>query len=175
MEMALRFIKYTLMTGLPFGLIMGAIIATMFGGEAGLKAGLMGGLLFGLAVSKFVEAQRKQMESRSGLFENESVTMQGPANHFMKGEGRGGWLVLTPTRLAFRSHGKNLQNDPVDISLNEVDSVAVCRTAGIIPNGLKVFRKGGASDRFVVTARKDWARAISEALPNTPKTNTAYR
>jgi hypothetical protein len=163
--MVLRFIKYTLMTGSPFGLILGAICAAAFGGATGLRAGLASGLLFGLAVAAFVEAQRRQMESGSGMFENEAVILQGPANHFMKGEGRGGWLTLTPTRLAFRSHGKNFQNEPVDIYLDKVESVTTCRTLGVIPNGLKVVRKDGASDRFVVTPRRDWAQAISGALP----------
>jgi hypothetical protein len=166
-EMVLRFIKSTLMTGVPFGLALGAFFAVVSDAITGLRAGLASGLLFGLIVSAFVEAQRRKMESGSGLFENEAVIFQGPANHFMKGEGRGGWLTLTPTRLAFRSHGKNIQNDPVDIRLNEIASVAACRTAGIIPNGLKVVRNDGASDRFVITTRKNWVRAISETLSKT--------
>ncbi|MBO0860617.1 MAG: hypothetical protein J2P21_19470 [Chloracidobacterium sp.] len=164
--MVKRFIKTTLMTGIPFGLALGAFFA-LFDAMFGLMAGLASGLLFGLIIAAFVEYQRRKMESGSGMFENEAVILQGPANHFMKMEGRGGWLTLTPTRLAFRSHGNNIQNDPVDIHLNEIDSVSTCMTAGIIPNGLKVVKKDGASDRFVVPARRDWVRVISETLPKT--------
>jgi hypothetical protein len=134
----------------------------------GAPAGVVSGVFFGLAMSAFVEFQRKQMESKAGLFEGEAVLFQGPANHFMKAEGRGGWLTLTATRLAFRSHGKNIQNAPLDIDLDEIRSVAPCRTALIIPNGLKVVRRDGVTDSFVVSAHREWARVISHALPSNP-------
>jgi hypothetical protein len=167
--MGLRFVRYTLLAGAPFGLMMGAIFAAALfaaGSDAriGIWLGVASGLLFGLILAAFAETQRRRMESRSGLFEGEAIVLQGPGNHFLRGEGRGGWLTLTPTRLAFRSHGKNLQNAPVDIQLSEVASAAAYRTAGLIPNGLKVARKDGTSERFVVSARRDWVRTISNAL-----------
>ncbi|MEX0586455.1 MAG: hypothetical protein WD176_07415, partial [Pirellulales bacterium] len=160
--------------GVPFALIMGALFAWKYGIPLGVPMGVASGVAFGWAMSRFTEKQRNKMECTSGLFEEEAVLFQGPANHFMNFEGRGGWLVLTPTRLAFRSHRKNAQNIPLDIGLDEVASAGACRTAGVIPNGLKVVRKSGVTDRFVVTDRKDWVEAISKAMPTkAPQTDGA--
>ena len=87
------------------------------------------------------------------------------ANHFRKKEGRGGWLTLTHTCLAFRTHGMNIQNTPLDISLQDVDSVAPSLTLGLIPNGLK-FTINGMIESFVVSNRRKWVEQIEELRPN---------
>lgn len=158
------FIITTLLTGIPFGLFMGLFFTLQYGFSPGLWLGITCGLLFGLAMSIFVEVQRRRIASHDGVFEGEKILLQGPVNHVMDGEARGGWLTLTPTRLAFRSHGINVQNNPVDIQLSEIESARPVATAGIIPNGLEIAQKDGRYERFVVWGRRKWITHITETL-----------
>lgn len=104
------------------------------------------------------------MESRDATFEGEAALFQGPANHFLKVEGRGGWLTLTKTRLAFRSHGKNIQNQPMDIAISNILKAKPTMTAEFIANGLRITKKDGEKESFVVSHRKEWAKRISDQL-----------
>jgi hypothetical protein len=150
--------KTAVFTGAPFGVVIAAFLFWLVGAD-GVLPGLASGVAFGGLMSTFVAAQAKRM-AIADSFEGEPVIIQGPANHFAKGEGRGGWLTLTPTKLAFRSHGKNLQNHPVDIPLVHIVSIRPARTLGIVPNGLHVTTADGCIERFVVQNRQTWADRI---------------
>lgn len=115
------------------------------------------------------------MESKDDSFEGEDVLLQGPANHFLKKEGRGGWLTLTQSRLAFRSHGKNIQNAPLDVFLEDIDSVSKSSTLGIIPNGLRVVTLAGKVESFVVSNRKHWVNLIEKAKADKAVVATSLR
>jgi hypothetical protein len=156
-----RFVKTALLTGIPFGLFMGLFFIVVAGNEIGIPAGLFCGLAFGLMIALFTEFQRNKMESKDGTFEGEAIVFQGPANHFFKGEGRGGWLTLTPSRLAFRSHGMNVQNQNIDIGIEELAEVVPTLTLGLIPNGLRVLLKSGEKQSFVVNNRKQWIKVMT--------------
>jgi len=83
-------------TGTPFGLFMALISAFQFGQSWGVMAGVVTGVLFESAITLFVLFMSNRMRVR-GDFENEPVLWQGPANHVLGIEARGGWLILTPT------------------------------------------------------------------------------
>lgn len=150
--------------GVPFGLLMGLGFAWRYGPWLGTVAGLACGASFGLAMAAFVERQRQRLHSVNAQFEGEPVVQEGPANHFLRGEGRGGWLTLTPSRLVFISHGKNLQNASLNLGLDQIASAAPALTAGVIPNGLRVHLNNGERESFVVSERKVWAQRISAAI-----------
>jgi hypothetical protein len=158
-----RIIKNFIAAGLPFGLAMGFFFHRTYGASFGIPAGIACGLLFGISMAIFAEIQKKKMESHDNSFRDEEVLFQGPANHFRKKEGRGGWLTLTHTRLAFRTHGMNIQNTPLDISLQDVDSVEPSLTLRLIPNGLKVYTINGRKESFVVSNRRKWIEQIERA------------
>lgn len=139
---------------------MGLFFTLVSGNIVGISAGLLCGLAFGLMIALFTEFQRNKMELKDGIFEGEAIVFQGPANHFFKGEARGGWLTLTPSRLAFRSHGMNVQNQNIDIGLEELADVVPTLTLGLIPNGLRVLLKSGEKQSFVVNNRKQWVKAM---------------
>jgi hypothetical protein len=152
--------KMAIATGVPFGVVMAAFLYWLVGTD-GIVAGLVAGGMFGSAMAKFAAAQAERMAASEGQsFEGESVITQGAANHFAKGESRGGWLTLTPTKLAFRSHGKNIQNHPIDIPLSRIKQASPARTLGIVPNGLHVALRDGSVERFVVQNRAVWAERI---------------
>lgn len=171
---AVGFVKIAFLTGIPFGLFFGLFMGLFFGWRLGLRwqfglslglaGGLCAGILFGISMAAFARIQSKKMKSTDERLEGETILMQGPANHFLRGEGRGGWLTLTPSRLIFCSHGHNIQNSPLDIPLAEIREATPSLTMRIIPNGLRVNTKNGHRESFVVSNRKDWARRITEQL-----------
>jgi hypothetical protein len=158
-----RVTKMALSTGLPFGAVMALVLGLQRGPLVGAISGVFAGVLFGGMLAAFAEVQRRRMEIKGGTFEGEPILYQGPANHWLGAEARGGWLVLTPRRLAFRSHGKNIQNAGVDLPLGEVAGYEASRSLGIIPNQLRVRRRDGAVDKFVVTERAAWLTALASA------------
>lgn len=160
--MIVRAVKTALISGIAFGALMAPLLILLYGTKTGSICTGAGGGAFGIILSAFVEWQRKKMESPSGNFEGEEILFQGPANHFLNRESRGGFLTLTPTRLAFRSHGMNVQNSNFDVLTSEIEKAWPARSLGIIPNGLRVQKKEGAIEKYVVMANKDWVARIME-------------
>ena len=156
-------LKTALSAGIPFGILMGLLFGLTSGLTQGLILGCLSGLLFGGLIAAFVQYQSGKMSSRNSDFEGETVLLEGPANHFLNAESRGGWLTLTPSRLAFRSHGANVQNEPLDIMLSAIAKASPSNIFGIIPNGLTI-RTNEGKETFVVTLNKRWAREISAQL-----------
>lgn len=150
-----------LVAGVPFGIVMGLFFSVIVGIQAAFLLGLVSAVCFGGAMATFLETQRDRMESKDGLFEGETVIYQGPANHFLNKESRGGWLTLTESRLCFRSHGSNMQNQPVNIEIKTISGVQPKLTLGIIPNGLRVNLKTGQSEYFIVFNRSNWIKLIA--------------
>lgn len=165
-DMTKRLFKTALLTGIPFGVFMGLCFLSIFQSMNGIFLGLACGVAFGSFFAIFTEIQRKKMESTDGTFEGEAIVFQGPANHFFNGESRGGWLTLTPSKLAFRSHGMNVQNQNLDISLEEFAEVLSSQTLGIIPNGLRVALRTGQKESFVVYNREKWRKLIAMSYIN---------
>lgn len=156
-------IRTAVATGVPFGLVMGGFLALQHGATAGLVIGAGAGALFGGMLAAFAEGQRRRLTITSGALDGEKIVRQGPANHWRGAEARGGWLVLTDRRLVFRSHGKNVQNEGAEVALAEVAAIEPRRTLGIVPNGLRVRRRDGSAETFVVAERRAWVAALTIA------------
>lgn len=158
-----RTVKNTLSTGLPFGVAMGLFFALQRGPVPGLVLGAGAGLLFGATLAAFIELQHRRMKLAE--LDGEPVVHQGPANHWLGAEARGGWLVLTKTRLVFRSHGKNIQNQGVEVPLADIAACEPRRTLGLVPNGMSVRRRDGRVEKFVLAARGEWLELLRGLLP----------
>ncbi len=159
------FFKSLLKTGLPFGIGMTFVFSLRFSSLlTGLFAGMLSGLFFGAAMSIFLLKQKNKMEAKGNIFEGKNLIHQGPANHFVKMESRGGWLYLTESGLTFLSHGVNIVNKRLDISLDQISKVEIGLTFGLVPNQLRVTLKNGVMEKFVVTGRKTWAEVIRKKL-----------
>ena len=160
----MKFLKTTLITGIPFGIAIGAFFYFFFEYRSSmLFSGVFGGFFFGLSMAAFSSYQRRRFAAERPGFPGEEVIHEGPANHFFHGEGVGGWLYLTSRRLFFRSHRINLQPHETDLLLADISSSTPALTAGIIPNGLSVSTVSGSVERFVVEGRKQWSEAIANA------------
>ncbi len=162
-----RILRTLAATGVPFGVFMGCFLGLKHGAVGGAMAGLVMGVTFGLAMALFAEAQRKRHQV-VGPLDGEPVLHQGPANHWRSGEARGGWLVLTPTRLVFRAHKVNLQIGPLEIPLASVRAVEGTRTLGIVPNGLRVHVASGEHASFVVSGRSEWVARLRARSVESP-------
>ena len=149
---------------------MGVFFGLVSGVQTGMVLGILSGIGFGVAIAIFIEIQTTKMESKDGLFEGEKVIYQGGANHFLNAESRGGWLTLTESRLCFRSHGTNVQNQPLNIPVSSIENVQSSLTLGIVPNGLKITLSTGKSEAFVVSTRKNWIKYLSHQV----KANKIY-
>ncbi len=90
--------------------------------------------------------------------------LEGLANHFKGIEAVGGRLRLTDRRLVFESHSLNFQNHADSWALADIAGVRPVRTLGIVPNGIAVRLVDGTDERFVVSNRTAWIRAIASAI-----------
>lgn len=161
----MKLLRSALTFGLPFAVAMTLLLSILVGPGRALAAGPIAGLLFGVLLAGFVAAQRRSMEVTGGLLDGERVLHQGPANHRIGAEMRGGWLVLTERALHFRPHDMNANKSPVRLELRAVRAFAEARTMGLIANAIALEQGDGAVTQFVVQDRKEWLRQLAAALP----------
>ncbi len=162
-----RVLRTVATSGVPFGVFMGCFLGYRGGAAGGVVSGVVTGLTFGVVTAVFTELQRRRLQV-VGPIDGEQVLHQGPANHLRRGEWRGGWLVLTPTRLLFRAHKVNVQKAPLEIPLASVRGVEGARTLGIVPNGVRVHLASGEDDVFVVSGRSEWIARLRAPSVESP-------
>lgn len=158
----ISFFKTFLRTGLLFGVGMAIAFSLFDGWKSGIPAGLGSGILFGLIMALFVQYQSKKFTQNRPLLSSERLIKEGPANHFLNGEGVGGWIYLTDSRLFFVSHKVNLQNHELALPFDEIVIAENSRTLGLIPNKLSLTLKNGQVENFVVKGAKSWVKEIKE-------------
>jgi hypothetical protein len=84
-SLCMNFFKTSLAAGIPFGIAMAVIFSLRFGPYLGISAGAFSGITFGLALAAF-------QRTHSGVVHEDAATFETPANHYCKGEYRGGGL-----------------------------------------------------------------------------------
>ena len=157
-------VRTFLLMWLAFGGFMGAFFTFQYGPRIGVPSGLASGLLFAGFMSAFGLSQASKSKGQCLLMEGETLLKDGPANHFVRAEGVGGWLYLTNSRLYFRSHRFNIQNHELSIPLDQIVHVKTSLTLGIIPNGVTVETPTGV-EKFVVQGARVWVEGIGQAKP----------
>lgn len=138
-----------------------ALLALFWDGF-GLIIAIVSGLSFGSLMALFTVLSSSQLKPDHPSFEAEILLKDGPANHFVRAEGVGGWLYLTNKRVLFRSHSINIQTHEWTVPLTGVTHVESVRTLWIIPNGLLIVTPN-RKERFVVEDRSSWVAAILSA------------
>jgi hypothetical protein len=104
-----------------------------------------------------------------GWAQDEVVIRSGPANMMRHGLGEGGMLFLTGQRLRFSSHRAGVEVGDHSFPLATVASIQLCRTLGLVPNGLLVQMSDGRSAQFVVEDRSAWHKAVSDQIASAQK------
>jgi GRAM domain-containing protein len=156
------------------GLAFGPLFALAFGFFEGwlpprsgadvvtlITTALVTGAAFAIAIGLFGGSKMVAHQTAIELPAGEVVQLESPANHFLHVEARGGRLYLTNRHLIFQPHKFNLQAAAISIPREDIAGVAKVMTLGVIPNGLRVMRRDGTAERFVLSNRNAWVRAIS--------------
>ena len=149
--------------GLLTGVAMGSLCGLSVGTKTGLAIGLLSGVAFGLAMACFFAIQRGRFALARPELTGEDVLHDGPANHFLNGEGVGGWLFLTKERVVFRSHQFNIQPHELSVPLTEITDVQDVRLAKVFPTGLRFVTRSGNEEWFVVEDNRRWRDEIVKA------------
>jgi len=153
----------TIAFGIPMGTLAGIIIGFAHGLSAGVSFGIKAAAGSGLLLAGFMAIQRWRFSRARPEFTGEHLLHDGPANHFLKAEGVGGWRFLTKERLLFRSHQFNVQRHELSIPLAEITHVSPLNTATIFPNSPRFVTRSGREERFVVEANQTWCDEILRA------------
>jgi hypothetical protein len=116
--------------------------------------------MFGLR-SLVPNARRQAINALSG----EPIVYEGRANLLLRGEGIGGWLVLSPRWLVFASHRLNFQRGQLLLPIERIQEATPSwvRLLGIplFPTILAVRTKSVDSYKFVVYNHRYWAKLIN--------------
>lgn len=156
------FLKTFFLIGTFFGVFMGLFYGYGFGLKTGIVYGIVLGIFFGAVMASFARFQSKKFQTERPLFTGENLIKEGPANHFLKFEGVGGWLYLTDKNLLFKSHPVNIQNHELLIPLSEIAETGKGRAFGIFPNRLQIKLKNEKVEKFVVDDVREWVKNIQE-------------
>lgn len=128
----------------------------------GIVGGALSGLLFGWLMRLFANSKMLTKSTKIDIQEGETIVFDTGANHFKGIEAVGGKLFLTNKRLVFKSHKFNFQPHELSISLNEIDNVCRCKTAGIVDNGLCLTTTGNKTEKFVVEQAEEWITQLNK-------------
>jgi len=118
--------------------------------------GLLHGLLF-VYVMKLTnrKGSRAIQLLKAELIQDETLIVEGPANHIKKAEGVGK-LFLTNSRLIFASPK---QNNQVCYPLDMIIGIKLYKIGGVFNKGLMINVEGRV-EKFIVDYPKDWLELI---------------
>src|SRR5919106_685117 len=86
-------LKSAVISGVVFGSLMGLVLIAMFGEPVlGIAVGVVGGAVFGVLMGAFAGRQRTRFAAQDPTAFDEGLLKHGPANHFRRFEGVGGYL-----------------------------------------------------------------------------------
>lgn len=132
--------------------------------QQSLISGFSAGGFFGLALGIFALFHSNAFTTNRPLWSDETIIKEGPANHFLNGEGVGGWIYLTDHRFYYKSHKANLQNHELPIALDSIIRADKAHSAGIIPNQIHLTLQNGKVEKFVVDSARDWVKTLDNLI-----------
>lgn len=125
-------------------------------------AGLVFGGLLGLFVALL--SRRATRDAPPMTEPGERLLHHGPANLWRGWVSIGGWLYLTTHGLRFRPHRFNAGlGEEWATSLAAVLEVEPVRSAGLVPNALRLTLSDGTRVQLVVSERAAWLEALAAA------------
>jgi hypothetical protein len=153
--------KNSILAGLAFAVLFGSYLAFVYDLRFALIGGSIAGLLFGLCIHLFTNSKTVQRQTEINE-SGETIIHSGPANHFVGMEAVGGKLYLLADKLVFQSHGFNVQNHRLEITMDRIREVGFHNMMGIIPTGMIVKTSDGGTEKFVLSKRSVWKTKIEE-------------
>lgn len=141
---------------LLIGPVVGIILSVMLA--------ILSGLLFGFLIWLFSKLQDgKVKELRADVMSGTTVYYDDAANHLVGKEGVSGWLFLTENSLYYKSFLMNIQVHELNLPLAEIEKVEMARFK-LIGQSIRVYRKNGTVEIYVVNEPKTWLSKINERM-----------
>ena len=157
-------IKYSLFTGLIFGIFVGIYCFATNKKEIALVMTIFCSITFSI-ISYFKLFSKITESEEFEKIEKKSIIYSGLANHFKNNISVGGTLYLLKERIIFQTNAINFsQKHQKVIELNEIDQTDFRKTLGLINNGLSIKTKNGGISEFVVNKRDIWKEQIEKEI-----------
>jgi len=159
-------IRYSLLSGLIFGLIV--LIYCMFTAknEIAIVVGLFCFLVFSpIAYFKIFWGIKDDLRFKE--IYNADINYSSRANHIYNGISVGGKLYLTNSEIIFQTNLINFtQKHECAIKLTDIKNVEFYKTLKLIENGIQIENHSNRIERFVVPKKEKWMERISFKLKN---------
>lgn len=98
------------------------------------------------------------------LREGEIKIRETEANHYIEGKLMIGRLILTNSRIIFRTHLQNFRQYDLSIPLSSIANVGYKNNVWIFNHGIRIEETSGQQHNFSVWSRKKWKTVIDETL-----------
>ncbi|WP_313805639.1 hypothetical protein [Flavobacterium sp.] len=157
-------LKYSLLSGLVFGIIVGIYCYATGKKEIAIVASVFCFLTFSI-VSYFKLFSKIDFSEEFEKIDKKSIVYSGLANHFKDNISVGGTLYLLENKIIFQTNAINFaKRHQKIIELNEIDKTDFRKTMGLINNGIYIKTKDNVTEEFVVNKRETWKEQIEKVM-----------
>lgn len=157
-------IKYSLLSGLVFGIIIGFYCYVTNKKEIAIILSIFCFLTFSI-ISYFKMFSKIDFSEEFEKIDKKSIIYSGLANHYKDNISVGGTLYLLENKIIFQSNAINfVKRHQKIIELNEIDKTDFTKTIGLINNGLYIKTKDNITEEFVVNKRETWKKQIEKVM-----------
>ena len=157
-------IKYSLLSGLIFGIIVGIYCYATKKEEIAIVVSIFCFISFSI-ISYFKMFSKIDFSSEFEKINEKSIIYSGLANHFKDNISVGGTLYLLENKIIFQTNAINFaKRYQKIIELNEIDETDFRKTMGLINNGLDIKTKDNVVEKFVVNKRETWKEQIEKTM-----------
>ena len=157
-------LKYSLLSGLVFGIIVGIYCYATNKEEIAIVASIFCFITFSI-ISYFKMFSKIDFSEEFEKIDKKSIIYSGLANHFKDDISVGGTLYLLENKIVFQTNAINfIKRHQKIIELNEIDKTDFRKTMGLINNGIFIKTKDNITEEFVVNKRETWKEQIENVM-----------
>jgi len=157
-------LKYSLLSGLVFGLIVGVYCYATNKEEIAIAVSIFCFITFTI-ISYFKMFSKIDFSEEFEKIDEKSIIYSGLANHFKNDISVGGTLYLLENKIVFQTNAINFMKRHQEIiDLNEIDKTDFRKTLGLINNGIFIKTKDNLTQEFVVNKRETWKEQIEKMM-----------
>jgi ABC-type transport system involved in multi-copper enzyme maturation permease subunit len=157
-------IKYSLLSGLVFGIIVGIYCYATNKEEIAIVVSIFCFITFSI-ISYFKMFSKMDFSAEFEKIDKNSIIYSGLANHFKDDISVGGTLYLLGNKIVFQTNAINFtKRHQKIIELNEIDKTDFRKTMGLINNGIFIKTKDNVTEEFVVNKRETWKEQIEKVM-----------
>ena len=160
----LKRIKYSIMSGLIFGLIVWIYCMQTAKTEIAIFLSVFCVLVFSpIAYFKVFWGIKDEISFKE--INKTNIKYSSRANHIYNGISVGGNLYLTNNELIFQTNLINFtQKHEFLVNLTEIKIVSYYKTLGIIENGIQIESETNIVEKFIVPQKEKWLNLIKKEI-----------